>query len=388
MNASLDEKLKSVKWGEFKLGDLFNKIKTNTLKFKTSEIPSYKTPKYDLPALTAGIENQGLNNYVPSERATILKNVISISANGANTGATFYQSKEFTVLQDAYAVKWIYDSSVLSDNQYLFLTSSISKTIYGNYEWTNKASWNRIKKDKIQLPLNHSNEIDFDFMESFISELEQERINKLNAYLEASGLKDYELTEEEKTVLKGYENWTWEGFNLEELFGKSTRGKRLKSEDRAIGDLPFVTAGEANEGISAFISNDVDVFSRNTTTIDMFGSAKYRNYDYGADDHVAVVHTENLKKHTSIFVTAAIHKSSHAGKFDYSHNFYAKDADELIIQLPTQNSLPDYKSMETFIRAIEKLVIKDVVLYVEKRLGAMNEVVYFQSSSPTLAAEE
>lgn len=120
----------------------------------------------------------------------------------------------------------------------------------------------------------------------------------------------------------------------------------------------------------------------------MFGSAKYRNYDYGADDHVAVVHTENLKKHTSIFVTAAIHKSSHAGKFDYSHNFYAKDADELNIQLPTQNSLPDYKSMETFIRAIEKLVIKDVVLYAEKKLREMKEVAYFQSSSPALAAEE
>lgn len=35
----------------------------------------------------------------------------------------------------------------------------------------------------------------------------------------------------------------------------------------------------------------------------MFGSAKYRNYRYGADDHVAVVHTEptrvNIKKKTT-----------------------------------------------------------------------------------------
>ena len=38
---------------------------------------------------TAGIQNQGLNNFVPRTNATILRNVISISANGANTGATF-----------------------------------------------------------------------------------------------------------------------------------------------------------------------------------------------------------------------------------------------------------------------------------------------------------
>ena len=57
----------------------------------------------------------------------------------------------------------------------------------------------------------------------------------------------------------------------------------------------------------------------------MFGSAKYRNYAYGADDHVAVVHTEALPKHAAIFVTTACHKAAHTGKFDYSRNFYAKE---------------------------------------------------------------
>lgn len=138
-------------------------------------MPNIPTNECVLPALTAGIQNQGLNNYVPRDNATILKNVISISANGANTGATFYQSKEFTVLQDAYAIKWIYTDEKLSDNSYIFLTSSIHKTIYGNYEWTNKAGWERIKNDKIKLPTKNG-KIDFDFMESFIAELEAERV--------------------------------------------------------------------------------------------------------------------------------------------------------------------------------------------------------------------
>ena len=115
--------------------------------------------------------------------------------------------------------------------------------------------------------------------------------------------------------------------NLETLFGKSTRGKRLKSEDRILGLLPFVTAGEADEGVSAFIGNDVTVFSEYTTTIDMFGSAKYRNYQYGGDDHIAVVHTEKLPKFAAIFVTTAIHKSSYTGQFHYGRNFYAKNTE-------------------------------------------------------------
>ena len=47
-------------------------------------------------------------------------------------------------------------------------------------------------------------------------------------------------------------------------------------------------------------------FSAHTTTIDMFGSAKYRNFKYGADDHIAVVNTEKLLKYASVFVTSAI----------------------------------------------------------------------------------
>ena len=220
---------------------------------------------------------------------------------------------------------------------------------------------------KINLPTKNR-KIDFDFMESFIAELEAERVAELSAYLTVSGLDNYELSSEEENALKNYQFLKWDTYNLEKLFGKSTRGKRLKGDDRIAGTLPFVTAGEASEGISAYISNDVEVFEKNTTTIDMFGSAKYRNYKYGADDHVAVVHTEAVPMKAAIFVTSACHKAAHTGKFDYGHNFYAKDADALDIQLPTKDGKPDYDTMAALISAVQKLVIKDVVLYADRKI--------------------
>lgn len=89
-----------------------------------------------------------------------------------------------------------------------------------------------------------------------------------------------------------YDSHEWGLFNLKNLFGNPTRGRRLNSSDRTFGLLPFITAGETDTGISSFIENDVIVFLKNTITIDMFGSAKYRNNNYGEDDHVAVLHTE------------------------------------------------------------------------------------------------
>lgn len=237
----------------------------------------------------------------------------------------------------------------------------------------------------VYLPQTVNGKIDFAFMEEFIKRIEESRVfelesirqQKLDAYLTALNLTGYTLTPKEEYVIQHLSKLHWQKFNLKKLFGESTRGKRLKGGDRLQGDLPFVTAGEVNTGISAFIGNKVTVFSPNTTTIDMFGSAKYRNYEYGADDHVAIVHTEKLPKHAAIFVTAACHKAAHTGKFNYGHNFYASDADELDIMLPVRNGVPDLETMETLISATHKLVIKDVVLYTDRRIDTTKKIIKY-----------
>ncbi|QQX48783.1 restriction endonuclease subunit S [Helicobacter pylori] len=179
-------------WQSFKLGDLFEKIIIKPLPYQTAQLPKEKTPTHELPALTAGILNQGLNNFVPKENATILKNVISISANGANTGATFYQPHEFCVLQDAYAIEFIGDKK-LNDKEYLFFVCAISKVIYNNskYEWTNKAGWNKVKNELISLPLKPTantqtlKDIDFHFMRTFINALMKQTIQGVVQYSSA-----------------------------------------------------------------------------------------------------------------------------------------------------------------------------------------------------------
>ncbi|ADO06117.1 restriction endonuclease subunit S [Helicobacter pylori] len=192
MIGPLSSQLNAIKWGEFRLGDLFEKIIIKPLPYQTAQLPKEKTPTHELPALTAGILNQGLNNFVPKENATILKNVISISANGANTGATFYQPHEFCVLQDAYAIEFIGDKK-LNDKEYLFFVCAISKVIYNNskYEWTNKAGWNKVKNELISLPLKPTantqtlDGIDFHFMRTFINALMKQTIQGVVQYSSA-----------------------------------------------------------------------------------------------------------------------------------------------------------------------------------------------------------
>lgn len=377
--------LSGVEWGEYRISDLFERVSTLKLPYKAKDLPSSPEGEFDLPCLTSSFMNQGLNYYVPKSGATILQSVISIPSN-SDVYRAYYQSAPFTVLSDAYAIRWIYEEGHPSSELYLFLVSCINKvTDLPIYSYKNKlGGWNVVRKKYIQLP-TRDGKIDFEFMERFVAELKAQRVAELKAqrvvelkaYLAVTGLSDYTLTREEQQAIQHFQegNLQWHDYRLGDLFGEATRGKRLKSDDRIAGSLPFVTAGEAETGVSAFIGNSVEVFPANTITIDMFGSTKYRNYSYGADDHVAVVHTQALPKHAVCFITTAIHKVANAGAFHYGRNFYAKDAAPLHISLLSKSGEPDYTQMETFIRAIEKLVIRDVVLYADRELAATEQVI-------------
>ncbi|NCD11834.1 MAG: hypothetical protein EOL93_04720 [Epsilonproteobacteria bacterium] len=168
--------------GEFKLGDLFEKTKTNKLPFKTSELPKERTDKYTLPCLTSSFQNQGLNYFVPKDKATVLKNVISLPSN-SDIYRAYFQSREFTVLSDAYAINWVYDDVKLSPSQYLFTVPCINKvTDLQIYSYKNKlGGWNVVRNKHIVLPTK-DNKPDYKTMETFISAIQKLIIKDVVTY--------------------------------------------------------------------------------------------------------------------------------------------------------------------------------------------------------------
>ncbi|EMH35182.1 hypothetical protein HMPREF1425_00991 [Helicobacter pylori GAM71Ai] len=401
MIGPLSSQLNAIKWGEFKLGDLFEKIIIKPLPYQTAQLPKEKTPTHELPALTAGILNQGLNNFVPKENATILKNVISISANGANTGATFYQPHEFCVLQDAYAIEFIGDKK-LNDKEYLFFVCAISKVIYNNskYEWTNKASWNKVKNELISLPLKPTanaqtlEDIDFTFMEKFIAELEQCRLAELEAYLKATGLENTTLSNDEENALNVFNGnhsggntpcgLTWQHFKLGDLFEiRPTKAYNLTNPHLFDSNAknPVVTNSSLNNGISGYSSleptekgNQI-TYSDTTTSEGIF----YQKRPFIGYSHVQGLYP--LKYHefwnekTLLYIVVAFKKVA-CGRFDYGNKFNRKIASEMSIALPTNpHGGIDFHFMSTLINALMKQTIQGVVQYSGAQIQATKEVI-------------
>ena len=361
----LNERLKNVEWGEYKLGDLFEINPTKYYRYKNEEIinPVGSIPLISNSSTDNGV--MGFSNLQPNNIGNSL--TCSDTTMGAET--MFYQEEDFIGYSH---IQHLVPKFKPFNRLIAFAIISASRIATSKkYDYGNKFNRVAMNKTKILLP-KKDGEIYFDLIQKYIAETEKNILLEIEKHLNKIGLSDFSLTKYENKALESFDNLNWGFFNLEKLFGKSSRGKRLKSADRIEGTLPFITAGETDEGVSDFIGNDVKVFSANTTTIDMFGSAKYRNFKYGGDDHIAVAHTDKLPKYASVFVTSAIHKSSYNGQFNYGRNFYAKDADALQISLPIKNGIPDYETMETVISAIHKLVIKDVFFYVENKKRELN----------------
>ena len=163
----------NIVWSEFRVGNLFELIKTKKLPFKADDLTKEVTGKYTLPCLTSSFKNQGLNYFVPKDGATILKNVISIPSN-SDIYRAYYQSNEFTVLSDAYAIRWVLDGIKLLPSQYLFAVQCINKvTDLPIYSYKNKlGGWNVVKNKYIQLPIKNGKP-DHEIMEILIAAIKK-----------------------------------------------------------------------------------------------------------------------------------------------------------------------------------------------------------------------
>lgn len=307
----------------------------------------------------------------------------SLTCSDTTMGAEtmFYQEKDFigySHIQHLVPKFKVFNKAIA----YMIITASRIATA-NKYDYGTKFNRKAMNATKITLPTKDGN-IDFAFMETFIAELETQRVveleaqrkTELEAYLAVTGLKDYTLTEEEEETLNSLDKVQWKEYRFADVFNNIQQGRRLKKEDQIEGSMPFVMAGVTNTGVVNYISNPVATFPKNSITIDIFGNAFYRNYDFGAGDDTGVYwNTERkLSREMMLFLTKTSEKALQ-GKFSYGKKLRSSQSLNLRMKLPTKNGTPDYDFMNTYITAIHKVVIKEVVLYAEKKIQATQEAI-------------
>ena len=341
------------------------------------------------PYVARGSSSNGIRGYI-TENEAYLNPAKSLSF-GQDTATVFYQPKAYFT-GDKIKIM-ILKHHELNEKLALYFITAIKKAFSG-FSW-GQSSFNEniIKKTTITIPVivssnpnyNYTvNDIDWQYMEERITELEQERITELeqeritelDTYLKITGLNDYELTEEDKKVLS-VSSVIFKKFKLGDLFISSTGDVDLQKKDLNGKGEFLVNSGIENKGIKGKTDKQARIFPPNTITVDFFGNAYYRDFKYKMATHNHVFSLEGSvikNKYIGLYLEACMSKFS----LFFSFNDMATwtKLKKMEISLPvTPNGKPDFDYMEKYIRATEKLVIKDLVDWKNKVIKTTKEVI-------------
>lgn len=170
----------------------------------------------------------------------------------------------------------------------------------------------------------------------------------------------------------------WKEFHLvgpNGLFPDYDNGRRLTVPDRTQGELPLLTAGEYNQGLTQYIGNydDVDFdhqfddetiekwakngkkpkpyIVENALTIDMFFNVFYQNYRYATDDNVYSFKNDHINMWTALFIATILKQQQ--TKYGYGRQFRKENAEQTTVMLPVNaKGNPDYLFMEQYMSSL------------------------------------
>lgn len=160
-----------------------------------------------VPVITSGVDKDGVLGNTDIKARIIKANTITIDM----FGNAFFRPFEYKMVTHARVFSMELIKKEMNEAIGLFLVAQFH-WLPKAYNYSNTCSYTKIKDLTITLPtLDELDENspyseegfvpDFDYMQERIEELEQERIEELEQYLVATGLNDYELTDEDIETL-------------------------------------------------------------------------------------------------------------------------------------------------------------------------------------------
>ena len=354
-----------------------------------------------IPYVTASADNNSIVRYVDFDSNQKERgNVIVI---GGKTFVVTYQSKDFFSNDSHNLTLRLKEKSARKEEVYLFLVAVVKRSMGNKYSWGNSISLAKIQSDEILLPVisTVSSTPDFAFMEAYIRALEAERVRALEVYLKAAGYDDTELTVDEKNSLarlKRAKTATFKVGGDEGLFTIRTPPKRFNANAVKFGgDHPYVVRTSQNNGQRGCIIADESHLSEGNTI--SFGQDTatifYQGRSYFTGDKIKVMKFKpcDLDERIAMFLLAAMRKSFSNFRWG-SSSFDEKILKDVAVSLPvTPSGEIDFALMETFIRAIMKKSIADVVAWKDREIATTrneggNGGGFVETAQPWLVASE
>ena len=270
-------------------------------------------------------------------------------------------------LKDGHGATSVLQSSFLNVKSALYIMTSIRKAIETRFTYNAKATKIALKNTKIVLPIGKDGKVDYAYMENYVSSLEKDGLVTIENYLKNNLLEDFDLTDKEKEVLESFKTLKFHEYNIEDLFTIKNAGSILsRSIIENSGETPYLCASAENNAVSSYISYNEKyldegncIFIGGKTFVVTYQESDF----YSNDSHNLVLYLMDKEKRNKLIQLYLVTCINNSLKHKYSWGdsvSKAKIQNDKIL-LPTKNNKPDYDFIEMYMKAMEKIVLRDVI---------------------------
>ncbi|HDZ5064902.1 TPA: restriction endonuclease subunit S [Campylobacter jejuni] len=377
--------LASVEWREFKISDIFD-IYTGAL-INQNEIKQGKIPRITATDLSNGIAF--FTDNLEHKNFRTLENFISISF----LGSVFYHKNKVSLDMKIHGIKL--KNKELNCNIALFLIPLIKKFAF-KYSYGYQLSTSVLKNQKLLLPIDSKGNLNYSFMESYMKEIEQNYIKNIlsyynkkllsygggvlpscnNTFREQSIFIEDGLMKIAKENLK-LESIKWKEFVIGEIFEvrATLSGIDKNKLNGKKGIYPYITRSDKTNGVDSFIAKQ-DVYHYNEANVITIGldtqTAFYQSDKFYTGQNIQILTYKELNKYNALFIIILLKKLME--KFSWGGNgaTLARLKRGKIILPIDSNGNPDYKFMESYMKAIEKEHLEKITAYYNAKLAKVD----------------
>ena len=382
---------------------------------KKKDLSSIQNEEFDLPLVNAKNGNNGIMYFGRSSDFSSVEGGIDIVNDGAvSAGNVYPQPHRIGVLYNAYIITL--KNGMNTNRQVLeYLACVMEKTIKYRFNYSNKAGWDKVKEISISLPIkvdeNNKPIIDdtyfyhkegfipdFDYMEKYIAELEGQRIAELERYLVATGLNDYELTDDDKKVLS--EKVDTKEFVMHDIFELLTVKKAIKTSVRNYQNnefcVPVVYAKFGDNGIMYWGRQGEFTTYNNVLSI-VYNGVIAAGKCYAQEEETGILAESYFIRYkfgkvpflANLYMSKVIEHKIYPLYSRETLAIWNNRVENDSIELPVKSDgTPDFDYMEKYIKAIEKVVICDVAKYKLRFKDTIILANYNQYSIETILLDE
>lgn len=327
------ERLSEKEWATETIGDAFSVSGTTTTH------PSKLAENGSTPRITCASVNNGLDNCYgnePTEQGGVL------TVDSATVGTVLFQPSDFIATDH---VEKISGDKAFSEAEGLFIKTCIDVSAAGKYQYGYKFSQNRIKRQKLMLPVDDKGKPDYAYMTLYSAKVGGGMVMRYKNFIAG------QLSQLEHKDIPALNEKEWGHFLIPDVFPGIQRGKRLKNADHVPGVIPYVSSTANNNGVDDYVeatagtrsfSNCISLANSGSV-----GTAFYEPFEFVASDHVTSLKREGTSKFVYLFLATTIERQG--SNFNFNREINDARIKKMQVMLPvTDEDKPDYEYMEQY----------------------------------------